>query len=162
MYLPHFLQLILSHIILHLLLLTMFVLYQEGRKKFQTRGRQQPQPRQLLLRRPEIVWGESMIQKSHIGGSSTSTSSRICSFLNRGNDDDSTCTNNNPFQPTTTRIENTGNHLIEEKQNELNKIIEHQKVEIKRLRECIEDLERRGASRPTSTQQLPPMPLPVK
>ena len=52
--------------------------------------------------------------------------------------------------------------MIEEKQNELQKIIEHQKQEIKRLRECIDDLERRGPSRPTSTQQLPPMPLPVK
>jgi F0F1-type ATP synthase membrane subunit b/b' len=54
-----------------------------------------------------------------------------------------------------------GNHLIEEKQNELARIIEHQKQEIKRLREAIEDLERRGASRPTSTSQLPPLPMPV-
>ena len=54
-----------------------------------------------------------------------------------------------------------GNHLIEEKQSELNRIIDHQKVEIKRLRETIEDLERRGASRPTSHTQLPPLPLPV-
>lgn len=54
-----------------------------------------------------------------------------------------------------------GNHLIEEKQNELNKIIEHQKQEIKRLREVVDELEKRGVSRPTSTQQLPPMPLPV-
>jgi hypothetical protein len=55
-----------------------------------------------------------------------------------------------------------GNHLIEEKQNELQRIIEHQKQEIKRLRECVEDLERRAPSRPASTQQLPPMPMPVK
>ena len=54
-----------------------------------------------------------------------------------------------------------GNHLIEEKQNELARIIEHQKQEIKRLREAIEDLERRGTSRPTSTSQLPPLPMPV-
>ena len=54
-----------------------------------------------------------------------------------------------------------GNHLIEEKQNELQRIIEHQKQEIKRLREGIEDLERRGPSRPTSTSQLPPLPMPV-
>ena len=31
--------------------------------------------------------------------------------------------------------------MIEEKQSELNRIIEHQKQEIKRLREAIEDLE---------------------
>ncbi|CAF0728049.1 unnamed protein product [Brachionus calyciflorus] len=55
-----------------------------------------------------------------------------------------------------------GNHLIEEKQNELERIIEHQKQEIKRLRGTVEDLERRGSSRPTSTSQLPPMPMPVK
>lgn len=55
-----------------------------------------------------------------------------------------------------------GNHLIEEKQNELQRIIEHQKQEIKRLRDSIEELERRGASRPTSSSQLPPMPMPVK
>lgn len=54
-----------------------------------------------------------------------------------------------------------GNHLIEEKQKELERIIEHQKQEIKRLRGLIEDLENRG-SRPTSTSQLPPMPMPVK
>ncbi len=51
--------------------------------------------------------------------------------------------------------------MIEEKQTELNRIIEHQKQEIKRLREAIEDLERRGASRPASHTQLPPLPMPV-
>lgn len=54
-----------------------------------------------------------------------------------------------------------GNHLIEEKQNELNRIIEHQKQEIKRLRDAIEDLERRAGSRPGSHTQLPPLPMPV-
>ena len=57
---------------------------------------------------------------------------------------------------------NLGNHLIEEKEKELQHIIDHQKQEIKRLRETIEDMERRGPSRPTSTSQLPPMPMPVK
>ena len=52
--------------------------------------------------------------------------------------------------------------MIEEKQNELHRIIEHQKQEIKRLRESIEEFDKRGTSRPTSTTQLPPMPLPVK
>jgi hypothetical protein len=55
-----------------------------------------------------------------------------------------------------------GNHLIQEKEQELQRIIEHQKQEIKRLREGIEELERRGPSRPTSTSQVPPMPMPVK
>lgn len=77
----------------------------------QTKGRQQLRPRQILLLRPEMLCGDSMIQKAHIGGSSTSTSSRKCSFLKRGIDDDSTCTNNNPFQPTTTSVENTKNKL---------------------------------------------------
>lgn len=55
-----------------------------------------------------------------------------------------------------------GNHLIEEKQGELTRIIEHQKQEIKRLRDVIEDLERRsGGSRPASNTQLPPLPMPV-
>jgi chromosome segregation ATPase len=57
-----------------------------------------------------------------------------------------------------------GNHLIEEKHNELNGIIEYQRDEIKRLRDNVEDLERRtgGGSRPSSSTQLPPMPLPTK
>jgi hypothetical protein len=55
-----------------------------------------------------------------------------------------------------------GNHLIEEKQQEMQRIIDHQRQEIKRLREMMEDLEKKGTSRPTSTTQLPPMPMPVK
>ncbi len=50
-----------------------------------------------------------------------------------------------------------GNHLIEEKQSELQKIIEYQKQEIKRLRERIEDMETRVNSRPQSSNQLPPL-----
>lgn len=49
-----------------------------------------------------------------------------------------------------------GNHLIEERQNELQKIIEYQKQEIKRLREKIEEMESR-VSRPSSSNQLPPL-----
>jgi hypothetical protein len=51
---------------------------------------------------------------------------------------------------------NQGNHLVEEKQQELQRIIEHQKGEIKRLRETIDDLESSRQSRPSSNQ-LPPL-----
>lgn len=50
-----------------------------------------------------------------------------------------------------------GNHLVEEKQTELQRIIEHQKSEIKRLREKMDDLELRLNSRPPSSSQLPPL-----
>jgi len=50
-----------------------------------------------------------------------------------------------------------GNHLVEEKQTEYQRIIEHQKHEIKRLREIIDDMERKPLSRAQSTSQLPPL-----
>lgn len=62
-----------------------------------------------------------------------------------------------------------GNHLIEEKQTELNKNIEYQKQEIKRLREYIEQLEKKttaqqqqNSNRPLSSTQLPPLPQPIR
>ena len=55
-----------------------------------------------------------------------------------------------------------GNHLIEEKQIELQHIIDYQKSEIMRLRETIDELEKHSGSRPTSTTQLPPLPQPIK
>lgn len=50
-----------------------------------------------------------------------------------------------------------GNHLIEEKQTEFQRIIEHQKHEIKRLRELVEDMEKKPLSRVQSSSQLPPL-----
>lgn len=50
-----------------------------------------------------------------------------------------------------------GNHLVEEKHIELQRIIEHQKQEIKRLREVVEDMERKPLSRVQSSSQLPPL-----